>query len=430
MTRICITWAAVLLVVAACSEDPSSSSNPAAGGAGERSVSSPAGSAATANPAGMTGAAAGSVGAQPPSTAAAGSGATPPGTNPGQPPAQPSGPRPTMPPASGTAGAAAAMPPMAATTPAGVVFPGPNWETKAPADAGFDAAKLETAATNLLTSLPGRQCFAVFRNGYLVYEKYYKGDAHTLNTGYSTSKSFGSTLVGMAVTQGLFKTDDLVKTLLPDSTVLPDVQIKHLLSMSGHEQPLGNDPSRPSALLGDGLNIFSQFELGDTKRVAWSTCVDTASDCLAFKGFSMTPARLADGTVVHLYDLHMEAGSSVADDTARDKGIDQLLAFLTANSQGQAVIIGGDFNLETDAEPAKSQLMRLLQSGGLRDACTELACPSPGNIDKILYRSSDRVTFEAKSWRLEADVFVTAGGMPLSDHPPLAVRIAYQTKPE
>ena len=151
------------------------------------------------------------------------------------------------------------MPPMAAATPAGVVFPGPNWETKAPADAGFDAAKLETAATNLLTTLPGRQCFAVFRSGYLVYEKYYKGDAHTLNTGYSTSKSFGSTLVGMAVTQGLFKTDDLVKALLPDSTVLPDVQIKHLLSMSGHVDPPGTmfDYGMGQMLLGNLANAIT-----------------------------------------------------------------------------------------------------------------------------------------------------------------------------
>jgi CubicO group peptidase (beta-lactamase class C family) len=163
------------------------------------------------------------------------------------------------------AGAAApvapAMPtaPMSTPTPDGVVFPGPNWETKAPAEAGFDAAKLEAAATSLLMSLPGRQCFAVFRNGYLVYEKYYTGDAHTKNAAYSTSKSFGSTLVGMAVTQGLFKTDDLVKTLVPDTTVGADVQIKHLLTMTGHLEPPGTafDYSMGQMLLGNLANAIA-----------------------------------------------------------------------------------------------------------------------------------------------------------------------------
>jgi endonuclease/exonuclease/phosphatase family metal-dependent hydrolase len=194
------------------------------------------------------------------------------------------------------------------------------------------------------------------------------------------------------------------------------------------EQPLGNDPSRPTALLGDGINIFSEFALGDTTRVAWTTCVDTASDCLAFKGFSMTPAQLTDGSTVHFYDLHMEAGSSAADDMARDMGIDQLIAFMAANSEGQALIVGGDFNLATDTEPAKSQLARLLQTAGLTDSCTALMCPRPGNIDKLLYRSSDRIKLEAKSWHLESEVFVSADGMPLSDHEPLAVRFSYQVE--
>jgi endonuclease/exonuclease/phosphatase family metal-dependent hydrolase len=225
----------------------------------------------------------------------------------------------------------------------------------------------------------------------------------------------------------------------PDPNPVFPLRVYHeiLVAASTHayktvpaEQPLGNDASRPTALLGDGLNIFSKFPLGDTTRVAWSTCVDTASDCLAFKGFSMTPAKLPDGTPVHFYDLHMEAGDSPEDDTARDMGIDQLVAFIAANSQGQALIVGGDFNLHTDTEPAKSQLARLLETAGLSDACTELMCPRPGNIDKLLYRSSDRVKVAAESWQLKADVFVSSDGMPLSDHDPLAVRFTYHVQPE
>jgi CubicO group peptidase (beta-lactamase class C family) len=244
--------AAALLLMAACSDqDSAPSENASSGQAGAKSVAVAAGSVAAMNPAaGPSSAAAGSVASQPRPGGAPASGSNP------APPAVP------QPGAAGTAAPPATTPPppvQSTPTPAGVVFPGAAWETKSPADAGFDGAKLETAAANLLTSLPGRQCFAVFHNGYLVYEKYYTGDAHTLNAGYSTSKSFGSTLVGMAVTQNLFKTDDLVKTLVPDSTVLPDVQIKHLLSMSGHVDPPGMmfDYAMGQMLLGNLANAIA-----------------------------------------------------------------------------------------------------------------------------------------------------------------------------
>ena len=193
-------------------------------------------------------------------------------------------------------------------------------------------------------------------------------------------------------------------------------------------QPLGNDPSRPTAQLGDGLNIFSRIALGDTQRVAWSTCVDTASDCLALKGFSLTTAQFGETLPVHLYDLHMEAGETPADDDARDGDIDQLVAFIEAHSQGVAVIVGGDFNLHTDGEPAISQLKRLLEQAGLSDACTELKCAHPENIDKILYRSGDRVALEATDWAYQDKVFVTDGGEPLSDHLPVAVHLDWSEK--
>ncbi|HMI90181.1 MAG TPA: endonuclease/exonuclease/phosphatase family protein [Polyangiales bacterium] len=196
------------------------------------------------------------------------------------------------------------------------------------------------------------------------------------------------------------------------------------------EQPFGSDPRRPTALLCDGVNVFSRIPLETTTtHVAWSTCVDTDSDCLALKGFSMTRAQLAPDLPVHLYDLHMEAGISPEDDSARAGGIDQLLAFIGEQSQQTAIIVAGDFNLNTDAEPGASQLARLLELGALSDACCELSCEQPGSIDKLLYRSSDELELRAESWERESDVFVSSSGEPLSDHAPLAVRFSWSAKP-
>lgn len=191
------------------------------------------------------------------------------------------------------------------------------------------------------------------------------------------------------------------------------------------EVPWGMDPDRPSALLGDGLNMFSEFPFGETTRVRWPSCVESASDCLALKGFSMTRMELFEGVMVDVYNLHMEAGSTPEDDVARDEGIDTMIAFMAENSADHAVIMGGDFNLHTDEEPAASQFARLLEETGLRDACTELECDRPGSIDKLLFRSSADVTIAAESLSFETDVFVSEDGTPLSDHDPLAVRFVW-----
>lgn len=74
----------------------------------------------------------------------------------------------------------------------------------------------------------------------------------------------------------------------------------------------------------------------------------------------------------------------------------------------------------------KSQLAHLLRSAGLRDSCEELACPSAGNIDKVLYRGSPQLQLTPESWRRDTQTFVTSDGEPLSDHVPVAVKFEWQ----
>jgi endonuclease/exonuclease/phosphatase family metal-dependent hydrolase len=190
-------------------------------------------------------------------------------------------------------------------------------------------------------------------------------------------------------------------------------------------QPFGDDPHRPSALLADGLNVFSRLPLEGTLRMPWATCVDTFNDCEALKGFSLTPMKLARDLTVHVYNLHMEAGWSAADDEARAIAIDQLLAFIDLHSRGEALIVGGDFNLRDRARAAEL-LGKLRERAGLRDACER--CERPNNVDKVLYRGSALVELNADAWRLESDVFKAADGEPLSDHAPLAVGFTWSKR--
>jgi hypothetical protein len=190
--------------------------------------------------------------------------------------------------------------------------------------------------------------------------------------------------------------------------------------------PLGSDPSRPSALVSDGLNQFADFPFEETLRVSWNGCHESASDCLALKGFSMARTTLAPGVGVDVYDLHMEAGGDPEDDVLRDDGVTQLVEFIAQHSAGRPVIMGGDFNLHTDEEPDATQYQRLLDEAGLVDVCAALACPQPGRIDKFAFRSAGNVTLTPLSWRFETDVFVREDLEPLSDHDALAVRFGWE----
>ena len=201
---------------------------------------------------------------------------------------------------------------------------------------------------------------------------------------------------------------------------------RHRYKTPAAPQPFGNDPRRPSALLADGLNVFSKFPLLTTERVPWEQCVNTFHDCYALKGFSMTPLQLAPGLSIHVYNLHMEAGWSEADDAARDAAIDQLLAYIDRHSRGEALIVGGDFNLRGDRERTIAQLAKLRDGAGLSDACVR--CERPRNVDKLLYRGNENIRLEADSWRLDSAVFRDDSGDALSDHAPLAVRFKWSKR--
>lgn len=222
----------------------------------------------------------------------------------------------------------------------------------------------------------------------------------------------------------------------PDPNPLAPLRVYHeiLRALVDHPyesipamQPLGQEPSRPSAILADGLNRFSRFPMDPVRREPWQGCWDTAADCLALKGFSMARTTFAPGIVVDVYNLHMEAGGAPEDEALRDAAVTQVLDFMALHSAGRPVIVAGDFNLHVEDEPDATQYRRLLDEGGLTDSCEALSCPGPLRIEKVAFRAGEGVELTALSWRLETDVFVRDDGEPLSDHPALAVRLRWST---
>lgn len=201
---------------------------------------------------------------------------------------------------------------------------------------------------------------------------------------------------------------------------------------------VGVDPSARPLFVGDGLGWLSRFPFSNERRVPWTDCFGGAlpdggaSDCLAMKGFGVVTMTLADGHLVDVYDLHGEAGGTPTDQVLQDADFAQLAAYITANSAGRAVILGGDTNLHTDGThpdssgPLDGQVWdTFLQSTGLTDACVELSCPDPGAIDKIAYRDGDGVDLAPLTHEVPASTFTDANGNDLSDHEPVAVRFRW-----
>jgi len=177
---------------------------------------------------------------------------------------------------------------------------------------------------------------------------------------------------------------------------------------------------------GDGLSQFAAFPFTALQRESWRAChgvVDSYFDCLTPKGFVSSKQRLAEGVDIDVYNVHLDAGPSNADQRAREAQIEQLLEAIAQRSAGRPLLLAGDTNLRS--QPAL--LARFAQASGLSDACQALRCPDPHRIDRVFYRSSSTLTLRARKWSIDRR-FVDARGRPLSDHLAVAVELDWQSR--
>jgi hypothetical protein len=203
---------------------------------------------------------------------------------------------------------------------------------------------------------------------------------------------------------------------------------------------------------GDGLNTFSRDPFADFTRVTWDACygiVTNASDCLTPKGFSYERREIAPGAFLDVYNWHADAGSAAPDDAARASNTRQLYQHILDFSADAAVLVLGDTNSRYTDEA--DVLPEMLAATGLTDVWIELVTggvfPPLGpswkdgcdadpagalceRIDKIFYRSSDRVQLEALAYDVPSALFTDASGNPLSDHEPVFARFDVRAVPE
>ncbi len=114
-----------------------------------------------------------------------------------------------------------------------------SWQTATPEQVGIDGQALERAG-NRLEGEPRSLSLLVVRSGRLAYERYFHGNhADSLNDVRSVTKSVVSTLVGIALQEGIIQSLDqtlgdwLPAEKFPLSDVQSAIKLRHLLTMSG-----------------------------------------------------------------------------------------------------------------------------------------------------------------------------------------------------
>jgi len=119
-------------------------------------------------------------------------------------------------------------------------WPTSSWKSSTPEMQGMDSAKFLIAVEFIQNRLPDAYSLLVVKNGYLVFEKYFRyGSPERVATIHSVTKSVMSALIGIALEKGYVKSVDqkLIEFFPEYFTAEMDqrkkeISLKHLLTMS------------------------------------------------------------------------------------------------------------------------------------------------------------------------------------------------------
>ena len=154
------------------------------------------------------------------------------------------------------------------------VAPGESWPTAPPEEQGFDSDSLAQVIEQIDQQDLPIDSLQLVRNGVLILDAYfypYLGDrGHDLA---SVTKSVTSTLVGIAVDEGLLTLDQNVVASFPELLPVPptdakaDIELRHLLTMTSG-MDCGRTPGEPELYEMIGSDHYVQYALDLPMAVA------------------------------------------------------------------------------------------------------------------------------------------------------------------
>ena len=171
-----------------------------------------------------------------------------------------------------------------------------------------------------------------------------------------------------------------------------------------------NNSSGLTLALSDSIEILEYNDIPFDSCSGW---ISKDNDCLATKGFQHVRIKI-DGHKVDLYNTHLDAGDSKSDIKTRRFQIMQLKSYAIKKSDGMAIIIAGDLNVDFNSKES-SVIGSLCDSLDLNiaDWIEPLKGHMFGKLDYILYRGSEDIAIELNKCMIDSSL----NG--LSDHPPI-----------
>jgi endonuclease/exonuclease/phosphatase family metal-dependent hydrolase len=213
---------------------------------------------------------------------------------------------------------------------------------------------------------------------------------------------------------------------------------KFLYSKNTHTYRTENMGGIP---FGDGLSTLSRYPIVDFERVSWTAC--HGADCLTPKGFSFARIQLAKEVFIDVYNVHATAQDDFEATVARQKNLNQLKKYIQQYSAGRPLLLMGDFNAHYAY--ALDNVASFQKELGLADAWVTLKNEGkiPENqanfratsalkltddcegIDKIYYRNTDSMVFEAREYKVHKELFRNSDGQDLSDHCAVSLQLGW-----
>ena len=192
--------------------------------------------------------------------------------------------------------------------------------------------------------------------------------------------------------------------------------------------PLTLPIPRFSPPYGSGLTSYvpEAMDVADAvTRKAYDDCAGwfrSHADCWAHKGLLRVRIRTPAGAEVDVYNTHIEAGREGRSLRSRRRNFEVLTQTIEHESEGRAVVVGGDFNVDYSLPHDRDTITTFRKRLGLNDSGAGPELPVWREHDFILFRSGNgaRLTVVEAG---EAKEFVN-GSRALSDHPALFTRLS------
>ena len=140
-------------------------------------------------------------------------------------------------------------------------WPTTGWRTSTPEEQGFDSTKLAEGLQAFQDQKTNLDSLLIIRNGYVILDAYFYPYDHSIpHKLASVTKSFTTTLIGIAIDQGLIQLDQPMVSFFPDRTIAnldalkKSITVRHLVSnmngfqsgcLSGDEPTLNTMRSKP-----------------------------------------------------------------------------------------------------------------------------------------------------------------------------------------